>query len=61
MYSRNNDCQTKFKTFQLNQVKPDDSTAPLADTMEIDQDIDEWKIQGRHKVGDLKNQMGNLK
>lgn len=54
MSSRNNDFQKKAMTLQLNQIEPDESPSLLADTIEMDNDTDEFRTLGRHKIGDLK-------
>jgi hypothetical protein len=54
MSSRNNDFQKKAMTSQLNKIEPDESPSLLADTIEMDNDTDEFRTNGRHKVADLK-------
>jgi hypothetical protein len=54
MRSRNNELVKKAMTVQVNQIKPDDSTSIIAETMDMDNDIDEFRNVGRHKVGNMK-------
>ena len=61
MRSRNKYIKKKSNTHQVNRVKPDDSATPLADTMDFDNDIDEWKTEGKHKVSEIKSHIENTK